>query len=167
MGLSPDLLPPLLLIQENGAPSFASITHGGSTQPPASLPGPLPLSPSGPGQALPSPASHLSQPPLFQPPVHPPEHSLGSQNMHDSLVCSIGSARLRPAAASTLTSSSVLQPPETTSMSLVTSLAIPALAHAAHSAGHTCPLPPFFSLPLFILKVFVQRPLFKRPLFPG
>lgn len=42
-------------------------------------------------------------------------------------------------------------------------LAIPALAHVAHSARHTCPLPPFFSLPLFILKVFVQRPLFKRP----
>lgn len=35
------------------------------------------------------------------------------------------------------------------------SLAIPALAHAAHSARHTCSLPPFFSLLLFILKVFI------------
>lgn len=174
MGLSPDLLPSLLLIQENSAPSFAGITHGGSTQPPASLPGPLPPSPSGPGQALPSPASHLSQPP-------PWALGLLSSNLQSIPL----STALAPRTRRTVLffpynwqGSAPLQPqrsppalrcsPQRLQAHLwLPSLAIPALAHAAHSARHTYPLPPFFSLLLFILKVFVQRPLFKRPLFSG
>ena len=170
MGLSPDLLPSLLLIQENGAPSLASITHGGSTQPPASLPGPLPPSPSGPGQALPSPASHLSQPPpwalglLSSNLQSIPEHSLGTQNMQDSLVSSILLARLRPATASTLTSSSVLQPPETASTSLVT-----LFGHS--SLGTCCPFsqahlsPPSFLLfaPIYPQGLCSEAPLQETP----
>lgn len=93
---------------------YPQSAHSASCLSPLALP-PLPIGPrSSPAlSSQPSvPASSLgSWPPLFQPPVHPPECSLGSQTTQDSLVSSLRLARLHPAAASMLTSSSVLQAP--------------------------------------------------------
>lgn len=131
-------------------------------------PSPIPIwpwsSPALSGQPS-VPASSLgSWPPLFQPPIHPPEHSLGSQNTQDSLVSSILLARLRPATASTLTSSSVLQPPETASTSLVT-----LFGHS--SLGTCCPFsqahlsPPSFLLfaPIYPQGLCSEAPLQETP----
>lgn len=150
---------------------YPQSAHSASCLSPLALP-PLPIGPrSSPAlSSQPSvPASSLgSWPPLFQPPVHPPRVQPWLPD-HAGQSCFFPTISKAPPRCSLNAHLQFCAPgPQRPRARLwLPSLAIPDLAHAAHSARHTCPLPPFFSLLLFILKVFIQRPLFKRPSFPG
>lgn len=151
------MLPSLFLSQ--GGPK----THPGCLPhfPAFPMAGPLLPSPSGPDQALPSPARHLSQPAL-QPPVHPPQSGHGSpgHSGQSQLFRTIGKAAPLCSPISHLL---VLQPPETMHVPGYPLWPFQPLHTLPLQPGTDFPLPPFFCSFLFILKVSAQRLLSNRP----
>ena len=162
------MLPSLFLSQ--GGPK----THPGCLPhfPAFPMAGPLLPSPSGPDQALPSPARHLSQPPpwarglLSNLQTIPLRAAMAPQDTQDSLSASIRLARLRPSAAPFLTSW-CSSPQRPRAHPWLASLAVPAFAHAAPSARHRLSPPSFLLLvPIYPQGLCSESPLQQAP-FPG